>query len=105
MTEILREAAKGRDCQVRSEYCNHNPETTVLAHWNGAGMGLKHHDLLGAWACSDCHNYVDNKTHKLDPWLFKTAAHFQGIIRTLLVLIDEGYIQIVKPKAPKISKY
>ncbi|ECK2143415.1 DUF1364 domain-containing protein, partial [Salmonella enterica subsp. enterica serovar Enteritidis] len=29
----LRKAARGRECQVRIPgYCNHNPETTVLAH-------------------------------------------------------------------------
>lgn len=46
----LRKAAKGRDCMVRLEgICNHNPETTVLAHIRMpglSGMGIKADDLL-----------------------------------------------------------
>jgi len=37
------------------EVCNHNSETTVLAHYRLAGVsgiGMKSPDILGAWACS-----------------------------------------------------
>ncbi|EIC2853121.1 DUF1364 domain-containing protein, partial [Escherichia coli] len=34
----LRKAAKGQMCTVRIPgYCNHNPETSVLAHYRLAG--------------------------------------------------------------------
>ncbi len=34
----LRKAAKGQMCQIRIPgYCNHNPETSVLAHYRLAG--------------------------------------------------------------------
>jgi hypothetical protein len=60
----LRELAKGKDCQVRlPNVCNFNRETTVLAHFRLvgiSGMGLKVPDTLGAWACSNCHAYVDS---------------------------------------------
>ena len=39
----LRKLARDRECQVRIPgICNHNPETTVLAHLGGAGMGIAH---------------------------------------------------------------
>ncbi len=38
----LRKSVRGWDCTVRiNGVCNFNPDTTVLAHLNGAGMGMK----------------------------------------------------------------
>lgn len=87
----LRKLAKGRDCQIRLPgICNHNPETTVLAHYRMAGlsgMGIKSPDLCGAWACSNCHTHVD--THRDDT----TARHFlEGVLRTIAQLQKEGHV-------------
>ncbi|MNF92547.1 hypothetical protein D3C84_751950 [compost metagenome] len=93
----LRETARGRDCQVRlAGICNFNPETTVLAHFRLAGtcgMGIKPHDLLGAWACSSCHDEIDRRTRSVDA---ETAAlaHLEGVLRTLVELIKERKITI-----------
>ena len=54
-----REAAKGQPCTMRLPCCNHNPETTVLAHENGAGMALKHSDHNAADMCFECHKAYD----------------------------------------------
>ncbi|EOT9064066.1 nuclease domain-containing protein [Escherichia coli] len=66
----LRKEARGRECQVRIYgVCNGNPETTVLAHYRMAGIcgtGMKPDDLIGAWACSACHDEIDRRTHNLD---------------------------------------
>ncbi len=43
---------------IRGPTCR-DDGTTVLCHLNGAGMGRKHHDLLGAWGCHACHQWVD----------------------------------------------
>ena len=46
--------------------CNHNSETVVLAHYRLAGvsgMGMKSPDILGAWACSACHDAIDRRAH------------------------------------------
>ena len=52
-------SARGQDCQVRLEgICNFNPETTILAHLNGGGAGMKHLDIHGAFCCSSCHDAV-----------------------------------------------
>lgn len=62
----LRKAARGIECQVRIPgVCNHNPETSVLAHIRlpgTCGMGIKPPDLLGAIACSACHDEIDRRT-------------------------------------------
>ena len=93
----LRKEARGRDCQVRLEgTCNFDPDTTVLAHYRLAGtcgMGIKPHDLLGAWACSSCHDEIDRRTRRVDA---ETAslAHLEGVLRTLVELIKERKITI-----------
>jgi hypothetical protein len=92
----LRKEARGRDCQVRlNDVCNGNPDTVVLAHvrLNGvSGMGHKAPDLLGAWACSTCHLYVDAVHDD------KTAAAFaEGVYRTIYILWKEGKVQCQTP--------
>lgn len=82
----LRDLARGKPCQIRIPgICNSNPETTVLAHYRlpgTCGMGLKPPDLLGAWACSACHDEVDRRTrHKEGGYVGEMFA--QGVMRTL----------------------
>ena len=87
----LRKYAQGKPCMIRVPgICNGNPETTVLAHFRlsgVSGMGKKAPDLLGAWACSDCHKYVDTRRNDRDSRMF-----LEGIIRTQYQLIKEGKI-------------
>lgn len=93
----LRELARGRDCQVRLPgICNFDPETTVLAHYRLAGscgMGIKPHDLLGAWACSSCHDEIDRRSRSTDAQ-DAALAHLEGVLRTLVILIKEGVITL-----------
>lgn len=88
----LRDAARGRDCQIRlAGICNYNPATTVLSHYRLAGisgMSMKSPDLLGAWACSACHAHVD--THKDDA---TARAFLEGVLRTQARLIKEGMVK------------
>lgn len=95
MMSKLTKEAKGRECQVRLPCCNHNPETTVLAHYRLAGtcgVGMKPNDLQGAWACSSCHNEIDRRTRIFDNE-FVRLAHAEGLIRTQNILIKEGKIK------------
>jgi len=85
--------ARGRECQIRIPgVCNGNPETTVLCHPDGAGVGRKHHDMLGAWGCSSCHDLIDGrretnyKSELVDLWFA------DGVQRTQIILIDERVI-------------
>lgn len=92
----LRNAAKGRSCMVRlAGICNHNHETTVLAHIRMAGvsgMGLKADDALGAWACSACHDTIDRRANTSLDRDFVRLAHLEGMVRTLAILRSEGLI-------------
>lgn len=92
----LRDAARGMDCQVRIPgICNFRSETTVLAHYRLAGTcgtGFKPIDLIGAWACSDCHNAIDDgKTaysrEQLD------LMHLEGMVRTINALNKKGMLK------------
>lgn len=92
----LRKAAKGRNCMVRLEgICNHNPETTVLAHIRMpgiSGMGIKADDLLGAWACSACHDAIDRRSHTDLERDYVRLAHLEGMVRTIAQLRKEDII-------------
>lgn len=60
----LTKFARGRECQVRLPCCNHNVETTVLAHYllaGTCGIGMKPNDLQGA-----CHDEIDRRTRNFD---------------------------------------
>lgn len=62
VSKALRDLARGQQCQMMSEWCNHNPETVVLCHSRrraGAGMGQKPHDFWAYWGCSGCHAHED----------------------------------------------
>ena len=93
----LRKEARGRGCTVRIPgVCNFNSETTVLAHIRVAGvsgMGLKSPDLLGAWACSACHDEIDGRTHKSELSRDELRlALYDGMARTIMQLHKEGLV-------------
>ena len=93
----LRKEAKGRGCMVRIfGICNHNSETVVLAHIRIAGvsgMGMKSPDLIGAWACSACHDELDGRTRKSGLTRDELRlAHYDGMARTITQLEKEGLI-------------
>lgn len=93
----LRAEAKGRGCMVRLPgICNFNSETVVLAHIRVAGvsgMSMKSPDLLGAWACSACHDELDGRTHQSGLSRDELRlAHYDGMARTIAQLEKEGLI-------------
>ena len=93
----LRKEAKGRGCMVRIfGICNHNSETVVLAHIRIAGvsgMGMKSPDLIGAWACSACHDELDGRTRRSGLTRDELRlAHYDGMARTIMQLHKEGLV-------------
>ena len=100
---ILREAAKGQQCTIRLPGCRFDPDYTVLAHENGAGMAIKHHDLRSAFACDKCHAQIDSETLLSQDQ--KELAFYRGHMETLQWFIDNGYVQIVNPVLPTISTF
>jgi hypothetical protein len=95
-TDLRKEAAH-RMCQVRIPgVCQAQEGDCVLAHLQYPagvrGMGQKAPDLLGAWACTACHNEVDRRTRHVDVEFARTCM-YEGVIRTQQILIQEGKVK------------
>ena len=76
--------------------CNGDPATVVLAHYRLAdecGTGYKPDDVMGAFACSSCHDAVDFRTDSRD--FTRTEIrhmHAEGCLRTFAQLRREGIL-------------
>ena len=92
----LRALAAGKPCMVRIHgVCNHDPLTTILAHYRLSGIcgvGMKPIDLCAAYACSDCHDAIDRRTHLELEYEYVRHAHAEGCLRTLALLAKEGIL-------------
>ena len=89
----IRESARGQPCEVRVlGVCNSDPATVVLAHLNGAGTGIKAHDIHGAYACSACHAWLDGGYVRTSDRETRDLYHLQGMVRTQLKLLALGLI-------------
>lgn len=87
-----RDAAKGQPCTLRLSCCNHNTETTVLAHANGAGMGMKADDYNACDACSECHAALDGERGSF----LKRAAietYMDAMVKTMVNRIERGILK------------
>lgn len=68
--------------------------TIVLAHRNlnawglRAGKGIKTHDILGAFLCSDCHRYGDQEGRP-DVKFWELAVH-----RSLTWAWEHGHLEV-----------
>ncbi len=89
----LRRAARSQRCQIRLPLiCNGDETTTVLAHFRiigVSGLGMKSPDLIGAHACSACHEYCD--THRDAE---TQLAFARGVFRTQAALISRGVLKL-----------
>ena len=88
----LREAARGQVCTLRFGCCNHNPETTVLAHlrmFGWAGTSQKPPDFLGVFACSACHDALDRR-NRAQEWGYDDVLRALG--ETLILQSKMGNI-------------
>ena len=105
----IRESARGMYCQIRLPgICNHDPATTVWCHANGhaagKGVGMKSHDLLGAYGCSNCHDVYDRRRGPSNfpgcevTWPDVELAFHEGHQRSLVILIERGVIVVLRGK-------
>ena len=91
----LRKSARGQECLVRIPgVCNRNPETVVLAHLGGGGIGRKKNDLHAAFCCSGCHDEIDRRTRITDKE-YAELAHRQGVERTQDYWLKMGMVTTV----------
>lgn len=63
----LRDLARDQPCRVRLPLiCNGRTDTTVLAHIKNGWCGsIKPPDIVGVFACFDCHNEIDRRTRRM----------------------------------------
>lgn len=91
-------SAKGKACTVRvPNVCKPAPEneTTVLAHLNGGGMAYKHANIHGAYACAECHAWLDRGyTETLTDRATRDLIHLEAVIRTQTIMIEEGILKL-----------
>ncbi len=94
-------SARNQECQIRIPgVCNHDSETTVLAHLNGGGMGMKALDIHGAYACSACHIWLDGGYVKATIPVIQNSKtdrdlyHLEGVIRTQKIMIESGVLKL-----------
>ena len=88
----LREAARGQRCTLRLPCCNHDPETTVLAHlrlFGMAGIGEKPDDWCAVFACSACHDAIDRRGGET-AGLYGHEDLLRAMIETLRIQFAEG---------------
>ena len=93
----LRKSAKGQPCLIRIPgHCTHDPETVVLCHDNlESGMGMKAHDLHGAFGCHVCHAIVDGRRKVKEFTRDELRLMFyQGMVRTQKVWLREGMVVV-----------
>ncbi len=100
----ITDSAKGENCTLRIPgVCNHNPETTIPAHLNGAGMAKKSDDTLISYCCSQCHTWLDGGYSNIDLSQYtdkqlkravRDSEQLRGIIETQSILIQKNLIQV-----------
>lgn len=100
----IRDSANGVPCQIRlPNICNFDSNTTVWCHGNGSaagkGLGMKSHDLLGAYGCFKCHDVYDRRVPTELSRVEVELAFWEGHARSLVLLIERGIIVIHRGKA------
>ena len=93
----LRQSAKGQQCTLQIPgVCNHNPETTVLAHLpdESKGMNRKSDDFVAAFSCEACHSMIDGRVKRTIPELELEWYMRRAQTRTLRRWVEMGLITI-----------
>jgi len=98
-SQKLRDLARGQECTLQIPgVCNHNPETTVLAHLpdESHGIARKSDDLSACFADHECHSVIDGRSRMVDyfdpgelEWYMRRA-----MVRTWRIAIEAGVIKL-----------
>lgn len=95
----ITDSANGEECQVRIPFvCSGDSRTVVWAHAigeaSGKGIGMKSPDILGAYACQQCHDAYDRRTRPPGIVYSRIKECFNdGHMRSLRILIEKGLVK------------
>lgn len=91
----LRQYAEGQQCLIRVPHvCNGRTDTTVLCHLRMigiSGIGMKSPDVLAAFGCSACHDFVDGRSNA-GPLAERRTLLLEGVARTIQFLVSKGVL-------------
>ncbi|MCL6559036.1 MAG: DUF1364 domain-containing protein [Firmicutes bacterium] len=86
----LRDSARHEPCVN----CGVDRGTTVWAHSNcqrhGKGIGIKAHDVFGAYLCGDCHSHYD-----AGAWPSRDERNewfIEQFIKSMIIACEKGYL-------------
>lgn len=92
-------SANGQRCQIRLPgVCTDSPNVVwchAIGQAAGKGIGMKVHDLLGAYGCQQCHDVYDRR--KFVKHLTRMEiehAFYQGMERSQRILINDGLVKL-----------
>ena len=101
-SNAIRRSAQGKPCTLNiAHVCNYNHETTVFSHFRLPGMAggsLKPSDVLGAYACSACHDVIDGRKKSKLSEEDKYFYMMRGLVRTHESMYADGIIKFYGDK-------
>ena len=89
-------SAKGESCTFNLQWCNNNPETTVLCHDTRYVQGSPRRcDTRAAFGCSECHIQMDSLAYA-DMTTHQTGYEWgRAIFKTHVKLMEKGLLTFV----------
>lgn len=78
---------------MRLPGCQNNTETVVLAHRNGAGVGMKADDHDAADMCQHCHDIYDGREKPINPYASNREYFERARLETIVNRIERGIIK------------
>ncbi len=95
MTDKYTKSAEGKECQARiPNVCNYDSATTVFAHLNGAGAGLKDSSIHGSYCCSACHDVYDGRVKTSWHRIYIEKYFYEGVFRTQRIMIKQELLKL-----------
>ena len=94
----IRQSARGEFCLVRLPGCPGGTDRTIWSHYRGSAggkaMGLKSHDVTGAYACTYCDAVWDGQRPRPAGMTFEAVAlaWHEAHIRSLGRLHEKGLL-------------
>lgn len=95
MSKKTRQSARGESCTLRLGNCS-SDETVVLCHiGRRRGMGIKCGDHFAVYACSNCHDIIDNRTKHCFSWDELNSEKLRALEETQERMINKGLINVI----------